>query len=110
MNKNEILEKTSKKKVVIGEMEKTKIDKSNWIAVIVAGSMAVAFMIVLGILGKRESIFAIAAICFSWASVFYFCQFFVAKRSKAVLIGAVLEGFGACIMILNFILAMTGVI
>ena len=91
-------------------MEKTKIDKSNWIAVICAGVMAVVFMIVLGALGLRECIWAIGAICFTWASAFYFCQYFIAKRLVGVLIGAVLEGFGACIMIINFILDLSGVI
>ncbi|MBQ8909315.1 MAG: hypothetical protein IJY90_03420 [Clostridia bacterium] len=110
MDKQEILKKAQSKKAVVGEMEQRKIDKSNWIAVIVAGIFAVAFIIVFGALGLRECIWAIAAICFIWASVFYFCQYFLAKRPAGVLIGAVLEGLGACIMIANFILDLTGVI
>ena len=110
MKKEEVLEKARMKKDSIGEMERVKTNKANWIAVIAAGVLSVGFMIVLGALGQRSSIFAIAAICFTWASVFYFCQYFIAKRPKAVLIGAVLEGLGACIMIANFILSTVGVI
>ena len=54
--------------------------------------------------------FAIAAICFCWASIFYFCQYFIAKRPWQVLIGAILEAIGSLIMITNFILANIGVI
>ena len=110
MENKEVLKKAQSKKAIIGEMEKAKIDKSNWIAVIVAGIMAVAFMIVFGAIGLRVCIWAIGAICFTWASVFYLCQYIIAKRPVGVLIGAVLEGFGACIMILNFILDLLGVI
>lgn len=39
-NKKEILEKAQSKKVYVGEMEKQKIDKSNWIAVIATGIVA----------------------------------------------------------------------
>lgn len=110
MEKEEILEKVKSKKVVVGEMEKQKINKSNWISLISTCAVAIVFMIVEGALGHKTSLFAIGAICFVWASVFYFCQYFVAKRPKAVLIGAILEGFGAAIMITNFILSATGVI
>ena len=46
MKKEEILEKVSKKKALVGEMEKEKINKSNWISVIIVGVLAVAFMII----------------------------------------------------------------
>ena len=39
MNKEEIIEKTKKVKHPIDEMEAQKINKANWIAVIVTGAM-----------------------------------------------------------------------
>jgi len=110
MENKEVLEKVQKKKAIVGEMEKAKINKSNWIAVVCACVVAVTFMIVEGLFGHFTSIFALATVCFVWASVFYFCQFFVAKRPYGVLIGAILEALGACIMITNFVLSLCGVI
>ena len=110
MNKKEILEKVQKKKVYIGEMEKSKIDKSNWISVIITGVVALIFIIVLSMLGDKAAAFGIGCICFTWAGSFYFCQYFIAKRPVGVLIGAIFETFGALIMLLNFILTVTGVV
>ncbi|MBQ9795925.1 MAG: hypothetical protein IJW36_03110 [Clostridia bacterium] len=110
MEREEILEKASKKKVVVGEMEKAKINKSNWISVISAEVVAVILMIVEGCLGHFTAIYALATVCFAWASVFYFCQFFIAKRPKGVLIGAILETIGAVIMITFYILYSVGVL
>ena len=104
------MEKVQKKKVVVGEMEKEKINKSNWIAVVCACVVAVTFMIVEGLFGHFTSIYALATVCFVWASVFYFCQFFVAKRPWQVLIGAVLEAIGAITMITLYILFSIGVL
>ena len=110
MEKEEVLKKVQSKKVFIGEREKAKINKSNWIAVISACVIAIAFMIIEGSLGHYASIYAIGAVCFTWASVFYYCQYFIAKRPKGVLIGAILETLGALIMITNYILINVGVI
>jgi len=104
MEKEEILEKASSKKALVGEMEKAKINKSNWISVITVGIMAVCFMIIEGLLGHISAIYAIATICFSWASVFYFCQYFIAKRPVGVLIGGILEAIGAICMITLYII------
>ena len=104
MEKQEILEKTTKKKALVGEMETQKINKSNWIAIIVAGIIAVAFMIIEGCLGHYTAIYALAFVCFTWASVFYFCQFFLAKRPYGVLIGAILEAIGAATMLTLYII------
>lgn len=109
MEKEEILSKV-KKKTYVGEMEKVKINKSCWIGNIVACIVAVALMVVEGCLGHHTSIFAIAMVCFSWASVFYFCQFFIAKRPKGVLIGGILEAIGAIIMLVMYILFNIGVL
>lgn len=68
-------------------MEKTKLDKSNWIAVVSAFVWSLKLIITFCILGQKESAFAIGSICFAWASVFYFCQYFIAKRPWQVLIG-----------------------
>ena len=103
MEKKEILEKAGKKKAQVGEMEKQKMGKSNFIAIISAGILAVAFMIVEGILGHITAIYALAAVCYTWASVFYFCQYFLAKRPWPVLIGASLEGAGAITMLVLYI-------
>jgi len=110
MDNKEVLEKAQSKKAIVGEMEKAKIDKSNWIAVITTGILAVAFIIVECALGHKAIAFMIGAICFTWASVFYFCQYFIAKRPKGVLIGAILESLGAMIMLTNYILTYVGVI
>lgn len=110
MERDEILEKAKKKKVVVGEMEKVKINKSNWIALIVAQVLAVILMIVEGCLGHFSAIYAIASVCFAWACVFYFCQFFIAKRPKGVLIGAVLYAIGLIIMITFYVLISAGVL
>ena len=72
MNKQEVLEKAQSKKAQVGEMEYTKMGKGNLIAIIVAGVLAVAFMIVEGVLGHFSAIYALGAVCYTWASVFYF--------------------------------------
>ena len=104
MEKKEILEKAGKKKAQVGEMEKARLGKGAFISLIVAGVLAVIFMIVEGILGHFTAIFAIGAICYTWASVFYFCQYFLAKRPWQVLIGASLEGAAAIAMIVLYII------
>lgn len=110
MEREEILKRASKKKVLVGEMEKSKINKSNWIALIVAGIVAVSLMIIEGALGHYTAIYAIAAVCFAWASVFYFCQYFIAKRPYGVLIGAILESLGAITMLILYILFNLGIL
>lgn len=110
MEKEEILEKASKKKAIVGEMEKAKINKCGWIAALSTGIMAVLFMVIEGILGHRTAIYLLATLCFSWASIFYFCQYFIAKRPYGVLIGAILETIGAATMLTLYILFSAGVI
>ena len=110
MEKEKILEKAKSKKAIVGEMEKVKINKSCWIANIVAVIVATALMITLGAMGVFTGLYAIASICFVWASVFYFCQYFLAKRPWQVLIGAVLDSIGAIIMMTFFILYSIGVV
>lgn len=110
MDNKEVLEKAKSKKALVGEMEKAKINKSSWIGIICAGIVAVALMIIEGLFQHFSSIYAIATICFTWASIFYFCQYFIAKRPCGVLIGAILEAIGALIMLTNYILLMCGVI
>lgn len=110
MDKKEILEKASKNKAIVGEMEKININKSCWIANIVAVITATILMVILGALGIFEGLYAIGIICFAWESVFYFCQYFLAKRPWQVLIGAILSTFGAVIMLTFFILYSVGVL
>lgn len=109
MEKEEILEKASKKKVVVGEMEQQKVNKGGWIALVVAGILAVAFIIVEGAMGNFTGLYAIAAVCYAWASVMYFCQYFIAHRPWQVLIGAVLHGLAFCGMLTLYILTYVGV-
>lgn len=109
MEKNEILEKSQKQKDIVGEMERNKINKSSWISLIIACVIAIAFMVVEGALGHFSSVYAIAAICFAWAAVFYTLQFFMAKRPWQVLIGSILDGLAAIFFIVRFILNVTGV-
>ena len=108
MEKQEILERARQKKVYVGEMEKVKINKSCWIANILACIIAIILMIVEGALGHYPAVYALAAVCYVWASVFYFCQFIIAKRPKGVLIGGILHGIAAVIMITFYILRITG--
>lgn len=103
MEREEILNKANKK-AHIGEMEKAKTNQGNWIALIVALVVAVAFMIVEGALGHYTAIFAIGAVCYAWASVMYICQFVMAKRPWPVLIGAVLHGLACVTMIVLYIM------
>lgn len=110
MEREEILEKAQKKKVFVGEMEKVKINKSNWIALVAAQILAVALMIIEGCLRHFSAVYAIAMVCMCWAAVFYFCQFFIAKRPKGVLIGAVLYLIGLSIMTTFYILFSVGVL
>ena len=107
--KKKILEKVQKKKALVGEMEKVKIDKANWVAVIVAGVLAAVFMVIEGLLGHITGVYALGAVCYAWAAAFYFSQYFLAKRPWQVFMGAVLEALGAIAMITLFILRVTGV-
>lgn len=50
MEREEILKKASSKKAQVGEYENQKIAKSNWISVIVAGIVALAFICLFGAL------------------------------------------------------------
>ena len=59
MEKKEILEKAQNKKDLVGEMERTKTNKSCFISLLVAGIIAVAFMVVEGIFGHFTAIYAI---------------------------------------------------
>lgn len=43
-------------------MEQAKVNKSNWIALICAGVVAVALMIIEGALGRYTAIYAIGAV------------------------------------------------
>ena len=108
MEKDKILQKAHKKHP-LGEMEAQKINKSNWIALIVAGVIAVALMITEGALGHFTGLYAIGFVCMTWACVLYTCQYFIAKRPAGVLIGSVLHGIGAGIMLTLFILTNIGV-
>lgn len=92
-------------------MENLKINKSNWIAVIVVCVIAFVFMIIEGARGNLFAVFILGAVCFAWASIFYFCQYFIARRRHlGILIGAILDTFGALVMIVNYILCCVWVI
>ena len=106
---SDILEK-AKKKHPVGEMEAKKIGKSGFISTLVVGILAVAFMIVFGALHNFTALYIIGFLCFTWAAVFYFLQFFIAKRPYGVLIGAILESIGSAAMFVFFILYQTGVL
>lgn len=106
MEREEILEKSKRTKpALVGEMENTKTNKGNWIAVIAAGVFAVVIMILFGVFGHYSSIFAVASICYLWASVFYTCQFILAKRPWPVLFGSVLHGLAFVAMVVLYILS-----
>ena len=109
MDKKEVLEKASEKKALVGEYEKEKISKSIWISLLVAGIVAVGFIIVEGVLGHFAAVYAIASLCLLWASLFYTLQFFLAKRPAGVLIGSVLNGLAFLFFFVRYILCVTGV-
>lgn len=104
MKKEEILQKANKK-CIDGEMEKQKTNKGNWIAIIIAGVVAVTLMIVEGALGHYSSIFVLGAVCYAWACVLYTCQYVLAKRPWPVLIGSILHGLAFVCMIVIYILS-----
>jgi len=106
MEKKDLMERAKNKKVYVGEMEKAKTNKGNWIALIVAGVIAVTFMIVEGALGHYSSLFALASVCYGWASVMYTCQFVLAKRPWQVLFGSVLHGLACIGMIVLYIISV----
>lgn len=110
MEREDILKLASEKKAHVGEAEKGKINKSCWIANIVAVIIAVVLMVVEGLFGRFSSIYMLGFICSTWASVFFFLQFFVAKRPKGVLVGGVLHGIGAIVWLVFYILTTVGVI
>lgn len=110
MKKDEILKIAQQNQDKIGEMERKKVSKANWIAIISTGILAVIFMFSEGFQGHRTVVYAFSSLCFMWASVFYFCQYFVAKRPWQVLIGAVLEAIGAVTMVTLYILFSVGVL
>lgn len=110
MEREEILAKASEKKAIVGEAEKVKINKSCWIANIVAVVIAVVFMVVEGIFKHFTAIYVLGIVCCTWASVFYFLQYFVAKRPKGVLVGGILHGLGAVTWLVFYILMSVGVI
>ena len=110
MEKEQILEIAKSKKVVVGEMEKLNTNKSCWISNIVVVILATILMIVMGAMGMFVGLYAIAFLCIAWESVFYFSQYFIAKRPWQVLIGAVLSVIGAIIMFVFFILYSVGVL
>ncbi len=95
-------EKKKDKGVKEKKNEKLMISKACWIGNICAVIIAVMFMIFEGIQGHFSSVCAVASICFVWASAFYICQYFIAKRPWQVLIGAVLEGSVAILMIILY--------
>lgn len=101
MEKEEILKKASSKKALVGEMEKQKVDLGIKISLIFAGILAVVFICLECAKQNYAACMAIGAICYGWASMQYFFQFFMAKRPWPVLIGAILHGlaFVACIVL-----------
>ena len=109
MEREEILEKAQQKKVYVGELEKNKIDKSIKIALLSVGVLAVSLIIVEFALGHATAGFAIQSLCYCWASIFYFCQYFVAKRPWQVLIGAVLDGLAFVASMTFFVLFCVGI-
>ena len=110
MEKEQILEIVKNKKVVVGEMEKEKINKSCWIANLVAVIVSNIFAVILGFNGLFAGLYAVYSVCLVWSSVFYFCQYFVAKRTWYILISAVLYSIGAVVTITFFILFTIGVV
>lgn len=109
MEKDKILEK-AKKKHPIGEMERQKVNTANWISLVISCVYALALIIVEGAKKHFDALYAIASICYLWATIFYICQRVVAKRNKGVLIGAVLHGIAFVVTFTFYILYSMGVL
>ena len=108
MDNKQALEVAGKKKAHVGEMESAKINKCCWIAVVVAGVLGLAFIIVESLL-RHYSAFAIGAIFYAWAGVFYFCQFFIAKRKYVgIIVGGSLHLLATITMIVLYVLFNVG--
>ena len=105
MSREEILKQSEKKKNVVGEMETDKIRKGNWIAVIVAGIVAVIFAVSECAQLRHPAYFALLCVIFTWACTLYTCQYFLAKRPWQVLIGSVLYGLASIAMIVLYIIS-----
>ena len=75
MEKKEVLDKVNNKKTYVGEMEKSKMGKGNWLAVLVAGVLAVAFIVAECAQGHFAGGMALACACYTWACVQYTLQY-----------------------------------
>ncbi len=104
MEREEILAKASKK-TQVGEMEVQKLNKANWISVSVGAVVAAIFCIAEGCLGHVSAVFAILAIMAAWACTFYSLQYFILRRHKGALIGAILEALAFVILVTAYILS-----
>ena len=110
MKNNEILNKASAKKALIGEAEQKGLQKCYWLSLLIIGMVAVAFMIIEGIFAHFTTIYVLASICFLWGAVFYFLQYFIAKRKHVgILIGAILESLAFVFFVTRYILAIVGI-
>lgn len=105
-----VLENIQGEKSALDESEKSKISKACWIATIVSCGIAVILMIIEGVMGNYTSIYALGSVCFMWASVFYFCQYFIVRKSWPIMLGAILESLGAVIMMTFYILFSAGIL
>ena len=110
MEKKKEKEKAGAKKSFVGEMEVSKMGKGNWVALIIAGVLAVAFIITECALGHFTGAMAVASVCYTWACVQYVCQYTLAHRPWPVLIGAVLDGLAAIAGLTFYILFSVGVL
>ena len=109
MEKDEILQKVSKKKTVVGEMEKEKLGKCTLTSLVATFVAAVGFIVAEAALNHASAAFAIAALCYLWAGVFYTLQYFIAKRPWPVLIGAILHCLACIFFVVRYILCVCGV-
>ena len=87
----------------------SKVHRHALIALLLAGIVAIALMIIEGALGHFTALFAIGFIAFFWASLFYFFQYNSLNKSKGVLVGAILELIGAAYMLTFYILFNLGI-
>ena len=83
MKREEILAKASEKKAIVGEAEKVKINKSCWIANIVAVVIAVMFMVVEGLLGHFSTIYVLGVVVVLGRAYFTSCNILWQKDLRA---------------------------
>ena len=103
-DKTEAIEKEDPAKVEASDKnENSKINRSCFISNACTCALAAIIMFAEGLHGHFTTLYAIAMICTTWASILHFCKFFVEKKKWPVLIGAALSTIAALFFLYFYI-------